>query len=68
MNRKVIPMKQPKVTRAEYDAQMQKEVERLIADGKMPGFDEILRVIQEVGTEYRQKSGKLRRKESSRIE
>jgi hypothetical protein len=48
-------MKQKKLTRSQFDAKMRAEAERLIAEGRMPPLDEVLRVIAETRKKYRQK-------------
>ena len=49
-------MKQQKLTRSQFDSKMRAEAERLIAEGKMPSLDEVLRVIEETREEYRQRT------------
>jgi len=48
-------MKQKKLTRSQFDAKMRAEAERLIAEGRMPPLDEVLRVIAETREKYRQR-------------
>jgi hypothetical protein len=48
-------MKQEKLTRSQFDSKMRAEAERLIAEGRMPPVDEVLRVIAETREKYRQK-------------
>jgi hypothetical protein len=48
-------MKHEKLTRSQFDVKMRAEAERLIAEGKMPSFDQVLRVIAETREKYRQK-------------
>jgi hypothetical protein len=47
--------KQKKLTQSQYAAKMRLEAERLIAEGKMPSLDQVLRVIAETREKYRQK-------------
>jgi hypothetical protein len=47
--------KQKKLTQSQYDAKMRAEAERLIAEGKMPSLDQVLRVIAETREKYRQR-------------
>lgn len=46
-------MKQPKLTRSQFDRKMQAEVQRLINTGQMPPLEKLLQVIAETRDEYR---------------
>ena len=46
------------------DAKMRAEAERLIAEGKMPPLDEVLRAMDEARAEYRQKLLEMRRRKT----
>jgi hypothetical protein len=46
-------MKQQKLTRSQFDAKMRAEVERLIAEGRMPPLEKVLAAVEETRKKYR---------------
>ena len=55
-------MKQPKLTRSQYDAKMQAEVVRLLREGEMPPLDKVLAAIKVARKEYRQRIADARKR------
>lgn len=45
----------PKLTRSQFDARMRAEVERLVAEGRMPSLDKVLAAVEETRRKYRQR-------------
>jgi hypothetical protein len=48
-------MRPKKLTRSEFDAKIRAEVERLIAEGRMPPLDKVLAAVEETRKKYRQR-------------
>lgn len=48
-------MKQQKLTRSQFDLKMRAEVERLIADARMPPLEKFLAAVEETRKKYRQR-------------